>query len=131
MKGRKIVAPVLVLLAAGALLYFYRYLRPEIPASEIEASGHIEVTEVDMSFRLAGHVTRLLVEEGDRVKKDALLAELEQTVLRARLDQSAAQVRELEAREASLALATKIKEETVTAEVKRARVIRNVSESGR
>ncbi|MCJ7594989.1 MAG: efflux RND transporter periplasmic adaptor subunit [Desulfobacterales bacterium] len=120
MKGRKILVPILVLLAGGALVYYFRYLRPALSDSDIAASGHIEVTEVDMSFRLPGHVSRLLVEEGDDLKKGALLAELEQTVLRARRDQAAAQIRELEARQASLTLATKIKDDVVAAEVRRA-----------
>ena len=120
MKGRKILVPILVLLAGGALVYYFRYLRPALSDSDIAASGHIEVTEVDMSFRLPGHVSRLLVEEGDGLKKGALLAELEQTVLRARRDQAAAQIREFEARQASLILATKIKEDVVAAEVRRA-----------
>ena len=120
MKGRKILVPILVLLAGGALVYYFRYLRPALSDSDIAASGHIEVTEVDMSFRLPGHVSRLLVEEGDGLKKGALLAELEQTVLRARRDQAAAQIREFEARQASLILGTKIKEDVVAAEVRRA-----------
>ena len=68
MKGRKILVPILVLLAGGALVYYFRYLRPALSDSDIAASGHIEVTEVDMSFRLPGHVSRLLVEEGDDLK---------------------------------------------------------------
>jgi HlyD family secretion protein len=86
----------------------------------MRTSGHIEVTEVDMSFRLPGHVARLFVDEGSRVKQGVVLAELDQETLEARLNQAQALVKELETRQASLALSIQFKEEIVEAEIKRA-----------
>ena len=74
-----------------------------------------------MSFKLPGHVARLLVDEGYGVRKDMLLAELDRQVIMARRDQAAAQVAELEAREASLRLSVEIREGTSEAEVNRAK----------
>lgn len=121
MKTKKIVPALVIVLAAAALVYYFGYYRPNSVRSGILASGQVEVTEVDLSFRIPGHVARLLVEEGSQVKKGEPLAELKQTVLLARRDQAGAGVKELEARLASLDLGIRIKEEVLEAEVKRAR----------
>jgi HlyD family secretion protein len=121
MKRRKLILPVLILLLVSGLIYYFGYYRPHLNASEILASGHVEVTEVDMSFRMPGHVARLLVDEGAQVKKGELLAELEQKPIQARRDQAFAAVQELEAKVASLSLAISIKQDVQDAEVKRAK----------
>lgn len=117
---RKKALPLLLLLVAAAISYFY--FRPSgVEPLEIRTSGHIEVTEVDMSFRLPGHVARLYVDEGAWVRQGDELAELEQEILKAKQDLSQALVQELEARQASLTLAIRLKEEVLEAEIKRAR----------
>jgi multidrug efflux pump subunit AcrA (membrane-fusion protein) len=82
MKKRKIMPPVLVLLIIACLLVYFVLIRKGVRDGEIITSGHIEVTEVDMSFRLQGHVARLWVDEGARVKKGDVLAELDQEPIR-------------------------------------------------
>ncbi|MEW6264874.1 MAG: efflux RND transporter periplasmic adaptor subunit [Thermodesulfobacteriota bacterium] len=118
MKSRKPVIIVVLLAAAAAGYYLYQYWNRQ--GTDISTSGHVEVTEADISFRVPGHVARLLVNEGDQVKKDMMLAELKPEILQARRDQAEAQVKELEARQASLELAIKIKEDVLAAEIKRA-----------
>ncbi|MBN1105631.1 MAG: efflux RND transporter periplasmic adaptor subunit [Deltaproteobacteria bacterium] len=120
--NRKWLIPLMLaaLLAAGLLTYFL-YYRPILNDKTVRTSGHIEVTEVDMSFRLSGHVIRLLVDEGHQVKKGDLLAELDKQVIRSRRDQAAAQVAELDARIASLAMSIEIREGVLDAEVRKAR----------
>ena len=120
MKKRKIIPPVLVLLIIACLLTYFVLIRKGVHDGEIITSGHVEVTEVDMSFRLQGHVARLFVVEGARVKKGDVLAELDQAPIRERRDQASAAVRELEARIASLSLATDIRQDVLDAEVKKA-----------
>jgi HlyD family secretion protein len=120
MKGKKALL-LLFLLIAAAILYYFNFRPSGSEPSEIRTSGHIEVTEVDMSFRLPGHVAHLYVDEGAWVGKGDELAELEQEILKAKQEHSEALVRELEAREASLALAIRLKEELLEAEIKRAR----------
>jgi len=120
MKRGKISAFMVLLLATAACVVYLGYCRNRSNEDTIMTSGHIEVTEVDMSFRLPGHVSRLLVDEGDQVKQGTLLAELDQNVLKARRDQAQAQVNEIDAREAALALSIKIKEDVLSAEIRRA-----------
>jgi HlyD family secretion protein len=120
MKRGKISAFMVLLLAAAACVVYLGYYRNRSNDHAIMTSGHVEVTEVDMSFRLPGHVSRLLVDEGDHVKQGTLLAELDQHVLTARQDQAQAQVRELDAKEAALALSIKIKEDVLIAQIRQA-----------
>jgi HlyD family secretion protein len=121
MKRRKLIPSVLILFVILGLIYYFGFYRPGLNGSEILASGHIEVTEVDMSFRLPGHVARLFVDEGAQVKKGELLAELEQEPIKARRDEAFAAVQEIEAKVASLSLAISIKQDVQDAEVKRAK----------
>jgi len=120
MKKRKMMLPVLVLLIIACLLIYFVLIRKGVRDGEIITSGHIEVTEVDMSFRLQGHVARLWVDEGARVKKGDVLAELDQEPIRERRDQAIAAVREFEAKVASLSLSTNIRQDVLDAEVKKA-----------
>lgn len=121
MKARKIVAPLILLIIAAAVIYYFYFIDTRSDTSELTTSGHIEITEVDLSFRLPGHVNRLHVEEGNKVKKGDTLAELNKEVLKARRDQAIAKVKELEARRESMRLAIKIKEAVLEAEVSRAK----------
>ena len=120
MRRRKIAVIVAAVVAAG-LIYYFKFYLPGLSSGQIKASGHIEVTEVDMSFRIPGHVAKLYVDEGMKPKKGEALAELDQEIIKARRDQAEAQVRELEAREASLAMTIKIQEEVLDAEINRAK----------
>ena len=120
MRGKKALPLVLAVIIAATLVYYFRFLRPGSSDSEIRTSGHIEVTEVDMSFRLPGHVTRLYVDEGTKVKKGDLLAELEQEILKAKQTQADTQVQELEARQGSLALAIQLREDVLEADIRKA-----------
>lgn len=121
MKRKKTLALLILILAVAGIILYLLFYRSGLNNGAIRTSGHIEVTEVDMSFRLAGHVSRLHVDEGYQVSREMLLAELDRQVIQARRDQAAAQLAELEAREASLALSIEIREGVLNAEVKKAK----------
>jgi HlyD family secretion protein len=121
MKRRKALPLLVLILAAAGILYYLFFYRAGQDDGTIRTSGHIEVTEVDMSFRLAGHVALLHVDEGYQVTGGMLLAELDRAVFQARREQAAAQLAELEARQESLMLAIDIREGVLDAEVKRAK----------
>ena len=118
---RKKALPLIFLLVVAAGVLCYLYVQNGRDDSVIRTSGQIETNEVDMSFRLPGHMIRLLVDEGYEVKKGMLLAELDRQVITARRDQAAAQVAEIESREASLRLSVEIREATLDEGVKRAK----------
>ena len=56
----------------------------------LKVSGNIELTEVDIAFKTAGRLVTLAVDEGDRVKKGALIARLDQEELLQRRESAAA-----------------------------------------
>ncbi len=84
MKNRKIIPiGLLVTVLAAAILYFEVFRHIGSGAGRIEGSGTIEVTEIEISSKLAGRVIELPFEEGARAKKGALLAKLDYDELNA------------------------------------------------
>ncbi len=72
--------PILIILAAiiAAAVYFYpRLTEKKGPANEIVLSGNIEAHESLVSFKVAGRIIDLPVEEGQSVESGALVAKLE------------------------------------------------------
>lgn len=129
MNKRKIIPLVLALTGVCGLLFYFGYYRPHHNGNGVRTSGHIEVTEVDMSFRLPGHVEKLFVQEGDRVIKGDMIARLKQATLIARRDQAEAQLAELNARRESLELSIQIKESVLDAQVRQAQAGVNAAEA--
>ena len=82
------------LLAAGLVYALWgfssRYLQNRKENGLIYASGRIEGTEVTVGTKVAGRLERLLVDEGDRVEKAALLAEISSEDVRARWERAQA-----------------------------------------
>lgn len=90
MDRRKIVLPVLGVLALAAIGYFVlgRGTRDE----GLEASGTVEATEAQLGFQSPGRIERILVREGDRVAAGDTLAVLDRAELAARHAQARAQL---------------------------------------
>lgn len=64
MKKTKIIPPVIVLVITACLLTYFLLIRKGVPDGKIITSGHIEVTEVDMSFSLMNALVNLLLGDG-------------------------------------------------------------------
>ena len=79
MKRRLILIVLLLALAAGGV-YLYRYLNRPLG---LTLTGIVTTHEVNVSPLIQGRVTRLLVQEGDEVKADQLLAVLDPQELQA------------------------------------------------
>lgn len=92
MKKKKII--ITLILAAifiiGITFYFELENLSTNDQSSIEASGTIEVTEIDISSKLAGRIVSLPFVEGQKVKKGELLVRLEYSELQAQLDSTVA-----------------------------------------
>ncbi len=67
------------------------------PTNEINASGTIEATDVTISSKTAGQIKAILVDEGNRVKKDDILLYLDHDLLDIQLRQAQASVEQAEA----------------------------------
>jgi HlyD family secretion protein len=74
--------PIILFAAAGAVgLYLWKSGTFSKPDDRILLSGNLELTLVDLSFKVAGRMTELHVKEGDWVKKGQLIARRDPTQL--------------------------------------------------
>jgi len=81
---------VLGLIVAAFLTRGFGLLpKPEGPLS---LYGNVDIREVDLGFRVGGRIAEIPVEEGARVRKGALLAELDKTSIDSSVAQAEAQV---------------------------------------
>ena len=71
-----VILAVVVLAIAGGILWSQRNGRDE--ARRIRLSGNMELTQVDISFKVAGKLIERAVNEGDTVKKGQLIARIDQ-----------------------------------------------------
>lgn len=94
MKRAAVALVLVLLLAAGALAGWRWWSRP--PANALLASGTIEATEVDASFKIPGRVIARPVDEGQTLAEGALVARLESRELEAEVDRLRALVRATE-----------------------------------
>ncbi len=69
---------IIILLAAAATgVWLWRSGRFSKDTNRILVSGNLEMTQVDLSFKIAGRLTALNVREGDRVKKGFEIARVD------------------------------------------------------
>ena len=86
----RIIIPLLVLAVVGAWVWHDRH--QTAPSGNLKLYGNVDTREVELAFNDSERVARMLVQEGDRVHKGQLLAQLETTGFQALADRSAAQV---------------------------------------
>ena len=94
MTARKFFILLGTLFLITAVLYFFTVPR----GKDIPLIGIVDGNEVIVSPQIAGRMIRLTVDEGYRVKKGQLIAELDPTELEAILAQDVANIASLEAR---------------------------------
>jgi HlyD family secretion protein len=80
---------VVVLIVAAAIVWRARGQSPA-PSGELYGNGIIETTEVDISAKVAGKITSLRVDEGDPVRPNDILAQLDSDELAAQVQQAEA-----------------------------------------
>ncbi|GLI38679.1 efflux RND transporter periplasmic adaptor subunit [Geobacter hydrogenophilus] len=100
---KKKVALIAILLLAVAAIAWFVTRRTGNDGSTVAVSGTIEVTEVEVSFKIPGRVRERLVDEGELVKAGQVVARLDDDDLRLEVAQRerdaeavAANLRELE-----------------------------------
>lgn len=89
------IAAILIVLALGGWSW---WRNQEDSRDTIQASGRIEVTEVNVGSKVTGRLTALRVEEGTDVKTGQLIADLEGLDLEAQLGQARATLQSTEAK---------------------------------
>lgn len=100
MKKKIAVGILLTLLVAGGYWGYDRYVK-ERP-SELQATGTIEATQVDLSAKLPGTLQKMTIEPGEPVKKNQLVAMVSRNDLTAQKERDAMAVLKAEAQLADL-----------------------------
>ena len=111
----------LVAVAAGLALAGWVWWRDRQDARDvIQASGRIEVTEVNVSSKVTGRVIKRYVDEGADVKAGQLIAVLEGEELEAQLRQARATLQSAEARLLQARISLRIEPTLVQAQIRQA-----------
>lgn len=76
-KKRLVIAIIVVLALAGLAIYWWLFLRAKHPQDTLTIYGNIDIRQVEVAFYINGRIVNLMVQEGDRVHKGQLLAELD------------------------------------------------------
>jgi HlyD family secretion protein len=111
----------IVAVAAGLALAGWTWWRDrQGPRNFIQASGRIEVTEVNVSSKVTGRIAKLLVEEGTDVTSGQLIAELEGEELEAQLRQARATLQSAEAKLTQARITLRVEPTTVRTQIRQA-----------
>jgi HlyD family secretion protein len=102
MRKRGMGVVVILLAIIAAVLVWRAYFQEKGGEATLLLSGNMEVTEVNVGFKLAGRVIALAVEEGQQVRKDDLLARLDNAELASIVSQNRAMLQEAISRLAEL-----------------------------
>lgn len=97
--NKKILIPVVAILLGllAAAVYWWPQFNSHSDANSLLLYGNVDIREVRLAFNGNEHVAEILVEEGDRVEPDQLLATLHTNRLQAERDRAAAEVAAAEA----------------------------------
>jgi HlyD family secretion protein len=118
---RPALVVILVAVAAGLALAGWVWWRDRQDARDvIQASGRIEVTEVNVSSKVTGRVIKRYVDEGVDVKAGQLIAILEGEELEAQLRQALATLHSAEARLLQARISLRIEPTLVQAQIRQA-----------
>ena len=110
-----------VALVAGLTLAGWSWWRGRLDASGVlQASGRIEVTEVNVSSKVTGRVAVLHVDEGADVEAGQFIAELEGEELEAQLRQATAALQSAEARQAQAQITLEVEPTTIRTQIRQA-----------
>lgn len=74
---RKFLPVIIILALLGAGAFYWFYYKPKHDHAPTKLYGNVEIREAEASFRQAGRIKNILVDEGDKVQEGQVLAELE------------------------------------------------------
>jgi len=89
---RLALALAVVVGGAGAGLYWWLHLQPQLPPGIAFGNGRIEAEEIDIDTKFAGRISEILADAGDMVKAGQVVARMDTRDLTASLQKSQAAV---------------------------------------
>ena len=92
MEKKKIVRLLVLLLLLAGAGWWYFSSRDTQNNSQLVLYGNVDIREADLAFNNSEHIDRILVREGDRVRKGQLLATLHRARVKAELAVAEAKV---------------------------------------
>jgi len=107
-----------VLLIGVSVLVYYGQWKTRGKA--LYFSGTIEATQTNLAFQVSGRVLHVLVNEGQTVAKDQILAELDPSEFQSRYDQAKATLEKSVSNQEQLSTMLDIYTKTLPAEISRA-----------
>lgn len=87
---KKLFIILLIILVISTILFFINN-KKENP-NELTLYGNIEIRQVDLSFQVAGQISKMLKEEGDHVKSGELIAILDDKDYKSNFEKAEAEV---------------------------------------
>src|SRR5262245_5602604 len=113
----KKVIRILLLLAVAGGGYWYWQNRSKQPADRISLSGNLELTQVDLSFKIPGRITQLNVREGDWVKKGQVIATLDSQQLSEQRSRDRASVAAAQSQKQQLQTSIEFQKATIDSDI--------------
>ncbi|MFH0789711.1 MAG: efflux RND transporter periplasmic adaptor subunit, partial [Pseudomonadota bacterium] len=89
---KRIILPVLLLIVVVVAGVFYFKKQPIPELDKVRVSGNIEITDVEVSFKIPGRLEKRLVSEGEMVTAGQVVARLDSRDLAQEIAQRSAQV---------------------------------------
>lgn len=117
--NRKLI-PVILVVTAAAAYGIYRWWDGQ-DANTIRLSGNIELTEVNISFKLPGKLIERAADEGDRIRKGQIVARLDQEQLIGQRDRAQAGIAAAESNRAQTVTSISWQRETLEGQIEQSR----------
>lgn len=86
------VGIVIALFSITAIWFAFRYVEQEENQNWLTLYGNVDIRDVTLSFRVAGRILAMNVDEGAHVKKGQVLARLDKDTFKANLEMAKAQL---------------------------------------
>lgn len=87
---KKVIGILLLILVIGTVIFFLNNKKENL--NELTLYGNIEIRQVDLSFQVAGQISKMLKEEGDSVKAGELIAILDDKDYKSNFEKAEADV---------------------------------------
>lgn len=75
---KRVIFVIILIAIVAASIYYLKFYNRKPVLNQIELSGTMEATDVDVSFQVPGKILKINKQEGDAVKKGELLAVMDE-----------------------------------------------------